>query len=128
MMLSQSSITFVGLAEQAVAAGDAGVVDQDRHRPDLFGDAPGDGVAVVAFDDVELEAFSSSAEIADLLCRRFGGFLVHVEQHHLRALTGIAERDGAADAGGGAGDDGDVVLEQRHGGFLVFLVLAFTAR
>src|SRR5206468_3764018 len=79
-----------GCAGHAVAAGDAGVVDQDRHLPDFIGDLPGHRVAVLAPDDVEGEAFRLATAIAYLP----GGFacrlLVDVEQHHARALARIA--------------------------------------
>ena len=53
---------------------------------------------------------------ADFLGSLAGRLRVDVEQRHLRALAGIAERDRAADPGSRAGDDGDVILEQGHGG------------
>ena len=40
-----------------------------------------------------------------------GACRVDIERDHPRALAGIADRDRAADAGAGAGDDCDVVLE-----------------
>ena len=47
------------------------------------------------------------------LGRGFAGRLaIDVEREDLRALAGIAERDGAADAGACAGDDRDVVLQK----------------
>ena len=109
-----------GRAQHAVAAGDAGIVDQDRDLPDLVGDLFCHRDAVVAPGDVEREAFGLAAGVADFL-RRFGRrLLVHVEQHHARALAGIAVRDRAPDAGACAGDDRDVILEKGHGGFLCF--------
>jgi hypothetical protein len=112
---------LVGGTQHAVAAGDAGIVDQDRHRPDLFGDAFGDGDAVLALGHVKLEAFCLAAKLANFLRRFFGGFFVHVEQHDLRALAGITERDRAPDPRTCTGDDGDVILEKAgHGCFLSF--------
>ncbi len=111
----------VGGAEHAVAPRDAGIVDQDRHRPDLLGDAPGDGDAILGLGDVERKTRRRPAGIADLLCRLFGGLAVDVEQHHLGALAGIAERNRAPDAGACAGDNRDVILEKAgHGYFLCF--------
>ena len=104
-----------GIGGEGVAAVDAGIVDEDRDLPDLVRDLLCDGDAVLAFGDVELEAFRLAAGVADFLRGLGGGLLVDVEQHHARALVRIAGRDGAADAGAGAGDDGDVIGEQRHG-------------
>jgi hypothetical protein len=51
---------------------------------------------------------------ADVGCRPGSGLAVDVEHSDLRALAGKTERDGAADPG--AGDDGDVVLQEPgHG-------------
>ena len=107
-----------GRAQHAVAAGDAGIVDQDRDLADFFGDAPGHRDAVVAFGDVEQEALRLAAGVADFAGHAGRRLLVHVEQHHARALAGIAFRDRAPDAGACAGDDSDVILEKGHGCFL----------
>ena len=61
------------------------------------------------------KALRLAAGVADLLRRLGRGLLVDVEQHDLRALAGVAERDRAPDAGACAGDDRDVILEKGHG-------------
>ncbi len=105
----------IGRAEHAVAPRDAGIVDQDRDLPDLFGDAFGDRDTVLAPGHIEHEAFRLAAGIANLL-RRFGrGLFVLVEQGDLRAFAGVAQRDRATDAGGGTGDNSDMVSEKGHG-------------
>ena len=110
-MSCQSFTTASVSPGEGVAAVDAGIVDQDRDPPDLFGDLLGHFDAILAPGDVECETFGEAAGIADFL-RRLGCCLgVDVEQRHLRALTGIALRDRAPDSGSGAGDGGDVVLQ-----------------
>src|SRR3974390_643683 len=106
------------VACKRIAAVDAGIVDQDRDAPDLLGDAPGDRNAVLAPPDVELKALCEPAGLANFLRGRFGRLRVDVEQRHLRALAGIAGRNRAPDSGSRAGDDGDVIFEKWHGGFL----------
>jgi hypothetical protein len=109
---------------EGVAPVDAGIVDQDRDRPDLLGDAPGDRDAIFALADVELETFSPAARAANFLRRLLGGLLVQVEQCYLRALVCVTLRDRASDPGRRTRDDGDMVLEKRHGCFLCFSILA----
>ena len=99
------------LAEHAVAPRDAGIVDEDRDRPDLVGHLFRHRDAGVAVGDVEGKTFRSAAGIEDCLRRLAGRRLVDVEHHHAGALAGIAGRDGAADPGAGAGNDGDVVFK-----------------
>ena len=77
-------------------------------RPTSASTFCGDRRAVLALGDVEGVARRLAAGGLDLgggLGRRFA---VDVEHDHLRALARIAQRDGAADAGPGAGDGGDV--------------------
>ncbi len=70
----------------------------------------------VAIGDVERESLRLAAGVADFRRRLGRGLAVDVEHGDLRALARIAERDGAADAGAGAGDDRDVVLQKPgHG-------------
>ena len=111
-------------AQHAVAANDAGIVDEDRDLPDLVGDLSRHRDAVLAPGDVERKAFGTSAGVADFLRGFRRRLLVPVEQHDARALAGVADRDRAADAGACAGDDGDVILEKGHGAFPLLLVLA----
>ena len=61
MMSCQSLMHGLGIAGECVAAVDAGIVDQDRDRPDLLGDAPGDRDAILALADVELETLGLAA-------------------------------------------------------------------
>ena len=42
---------------------------------------------------------------------RVGALLIEVGDHHLRALAGVDDGDLLADAAGGAGDDGNLVLQ-----------------
>ena len=51
----------LGIPSERVAAVDAGIVDQDRDRSDLFVDLPGDRDAVLAPGDIEHKAFSLAA-------------------------------------------------------------------
>ena len=124
MMSSQSLDHGLRRAEHAVAADDAGIVDEDRDLPDLVGDLLRHRDAVFAVGDVEREAFGLAAGVADFLRGLRRRLLVPVEQHDARALAGIAERDRAPDAGACAGDDGDLILEKGHGAFPLLLVLA----
>ena len=110
--------------QHAVAADDAGIVDEDRDLPDLVGDLLRHRDAVLAPGDVERKAFGLAAGIADFLRGLRRRLLVPVEQHDARALAGIAERDGAPDAGACTGDDGDLILEKGHEAFPLLLVLA----
>ena len=114
MMSCQSLITASGIAREGVAAVDAGIVHQDRDRPDLVGDLFGDRAAGRAVGHVEREALRLAAGIEDLLGGFGGRLAVDVEHHDLRALARIAERDRAPDAGARAGDDRDVVFEKGH--------------
>src|SRR5262249_14382863 len=103
---------------ESVAAVDSGVVDEDRNRPDLLGDLLCDREAILALRDVERKALRAAARLADLLRGLRRRRRLDVEQHDARALTRQARGDRAADAGGGARDDGDVTLEKGHGVFL----------
>ena len=53
-----------------------------------------------------------AAGIADIRRRLRRRLAIDIEHRELRALARIAERDGAADPGAGAGDDRDVVLQK----------------
>jgi hypothetical protein len=110
-------------AKHAVAADDAGIVDEDRDLPDLVGDLFGHRDTVVTFGDVERKAVGRAAGAADFLRRLGGRLLLAVEQHDARAFAGIADRDRAPDAGACAGDDGDVIVEKGHGAFPLAWVL-----
>ena len=114
----------IGRAQHAVAADDAGIVDEDRDLPDLVGDLLRHRDAVFAVRDVERKAFGLAAGVADFLRRFRRRLLVPVEQHDPRALARIAVRDRAPDAGACTGDDGDVILEKGHAAFPLLLVLA----
>src|ERR1700686_5369339 len=87
----------LGGAEHAVAPGDAGIVDQDRDRPDLVGDLCCGGNAVVALGHVERKTFRFSAGTAGFLRRLGGPLLIDVEHHPPRALPRIARRDRPSD-------------------------------
>ena len=73
------------------------------------------------------KAVRLAAGLADLFRGLGGRFLVHVEQHDARALACIARRDRAADAGAGAGDDGDVILQKGHGVSFWFCLLRWAS-
>jgi hypothetical protein len=105
----------IGRAQHAVAADNAGIVDQDRDLPDLVGDLLCHRDAVFAVRDIEREAFGLGAGVANFLRGLSRRLLVPVEQHHAGALAGVAQRDGAPDPGACTGNDGDVILEKRHG-------------
>ena len=102
-------------AQHAVAANDAGIVDQDRDLPDLVGDLLCHRDAVFAVRDIEREAVGLAAGVADLLRGLSRRLLVPVEQNDARTFAGVADRDGASDAGACAGDDRDMILEKGHG-------------
>ena len=71
----------LGRAEHAVAAGDAGIVDEDRNRADLVGDLLRHRDAVRAVGDIERETLRLAAGIADFLRRFRRRRLVDIEQH-----------------------------------------------
>ena len=110
----------IGRTQHAVAADDAGIVDQDRDLPDLVGYLLCHRDAILAPGDVERKTFGLGAGIADFLRGLRRRLLVPVEQHHAGPLAGVAERDGAPDTGACTRDDGDVILEKGHGHFLCF--------
>ena len=109
-MSCQSLITASAIAGKGIAPDDAGIVDQDRDRADFRGDLRGDGAAGHPIGDVKSEGLRLAAGVADRRRRLGGRLAIDVEHGKLRALARIAERDGAADPGARAGDDGDVVL------------------
>ena len=125
MMSFQSFATVSGLRGEGIAAGDAGIVDEDRDLPDLVGDLLGQRKAIVALGHVERKALGLAAGLADLLGGLRDRVGIDVEQHHLRALARVAGGDRPADAGTGARDDGDVVCEQCHDNFLPISFLSF---
>ena len=114
----------IGRAQHAVAADDAGIVDEDRDLPDLVGDLLCHRDAIFALRDVERKALRLAAGVADFLRGFRRGLLVPVEQHDPRALARIAVRDRAPDAGACAGDDSDMILEKGHAAFPLLLILA----
>jgi hypothetical protein len=114
----------IGRAQHAVAADDAGIVDEDRDLSDLVGDLFRHRDAIFAVRDVERKTFGLGAGVADFPRSLRRRLLIPVEQHHAGALAGIAVRDGAPDAGACTGDDGDVILEKWHGAFPLLLILA----
>ena len=110
----------VGVASERVAAVDAGIVDEDRDLADLACDLRRHHAAGVAVADVEREGLRLAAGFADVRGRFGRRLAIDVERGHGRALAGVAERDGAADAGACAGYDRDVIL-QKSGHGLSFL-------
>ena len=114
----------LGVAADAAAAGDTGIVDQNRNAANLVGDALGDGIAVRTVAHIEREAVGLAAGAFDLLRRFRCRCGVDIERHHARAFAGITQRDGAADAAACTGDDGNVVLKQGHDCFLAMDVAA----
>ena len=124
MMSSQSLDHGFRRAQHAVAADDAGIVDEDRDLPDLVGDLLRHRGAILAPGDIERKALGLAAAVADFLGRFGSRLLFPVEQHHPRALARIARGDRAPDAGACAGDDCDVIFEKGHGTFPLLLVLA----
>ena len=114
----------IGRAQHAVAANNAGIVDQDRDLPDLVGDLFRHRDAVFAVRDIEREALGLGAGVANFLRGLSRRLLVPVEQHDPRALAGVSVRDRAPDAGACAGDDSDMILEKGHAVFPLLLILA----
>ena len=105
----------IRIGGKCVAPIDAGIVDEDRDLADKAGDLRGDGAAGHSIGDVELEVLCLATGITNIRCRRGGPLTIDVQHRDLRALAGIAERDGAADPRSPAGDYRDVVLQKpRH--------------
>ena len=113
----------VRIGSEGVAAIDAGIVDEDRDLADLACDLGGGDAAGGSVGDVEREVLRLAAGFADVRGRCRGRLAIDVQHGDLRALAGIAKRDGAADAGACAGDDRDVIL-QKSGHCFPFLVNA----
>jgi hypothetical protein len=102
----------VRIGRERIAASDAGIVYENGYLAELFGNLRRHCAACRAVADIECEGLRLAAGIADRLRglgRRVG---VNVERGHARALARVAEGDGAANAGAGAGDDRNVVLEK----------------
>ena len=66
----------------------------------------------VAVGDVEREGVRLAAGFGDVRGRLAAAVAIDVEHGDRRALAGKAERDGAADSRGGAGDGRDVILQK----------------
>src|SRR5690606_31387405 len=90
--------------EHASGAEDAGAVDRDVEAIEERtgrGDA-GDDAVLAAYVGAEI----ARVRIAELRYRRGALFVVHVEKRDLAAVADDALRDGEAEAGDAAGDDG----------------------
>ena len=77
----------------------------------------GDAAASLAVGDIEREMLRLAARGVDLLGGRARSRVIDVEHGHPCALAGKPERNRAPDAGAGAGDDGEVIV-QKHGVFV----------
>ena len=87
---------------------DAGAGDEDADGPELAADLGDGGVDRVAVGDVDLDAHGPCAPVGPQLGGGgLGARAVPVEEGDGVAVGGELLGDAEADAGGGAGDDGD---------------------
>ena len=92
--------------------GDAGIVDDHVEAPVTVDRRADHGVDIVPVGDIGMDIGA-----ADFLGDRLAELVVQVGADDTCAFGGIAPGDGFAEAGGRAGDDGDLVLE-LHGDLL----------
>ncbi|MCY1543143.1 hypothetical protein D9M68_789400 [compost metagenome] len=105
----------------AFADQDAGVVDQCVHRADLAAHLLGKRGTGRHIGDVECEGPGVATCVADGLHGGRAVFGSQVHQHHAGTSLRVVQGDGAADAGGSAGDQGQAAFQQSfvaHGVFL----------
>lgn len=100
----------VGL-EERVERRDAGVVDQDGDRTQLLAGLFGGGVDRGLVGAIGINRQGGAAGVADHLRGLFGPGCVDVPDGDLGGVFGQAQRDCAADARTGAGDDRDAGVE-----------------
>jgi len=101
-------------AEDRAARLDAGIVHQHMHVSEaLLRDTRQSHEVVrprhVGFDRRDI-AGAARSDLRDLGRRRVQSLAAEIGEHNLHSKAGEAPRRGKADAGGGAGHDGDVVL------------------
>ena len=100
-----------GGLQQITHVADAGVVDQDVERRDLFGKLGyGGGIA-----DVELGDFGLAACLADGGDRGVAGGRIAINDPDGGTLTGEELSNGLADTGSCAGNEGGFMIETKHG-------------
>ena len=100
---------FPDLQHRAVDMGNAGIVDHGVEAAVAVDRRADHGLHVVPVGDIGMDVGA-----ADLVGHLFAELVVQVGADDARAFRGIAPGDGFAEAGGRAGDDGDLVLE-LHG-------------
>ncbi len=89
---------------------DAGIADEHVDLAELLDRARDAGLDLLLVRHVHDHA-DRLARIAEFRRRRVGGLLIEVGDHDACALARKGRGDLLADAAGGAGDDGDFVLE-----------------
>src|SRR6185436_15208352 len=106
-----------GLAGVVPGAGEVGrVVAQNINATVSFGSRLDHMGHLVGFRNIAQEERGISSGPAKLGRRHVARLGVQRTHENRRAFLGVDLRDGAADAVGGAGDDGDSVLQSGHGG------------
>jgi hypothetical protein len=99
--------------EEIRANHDAGVVDQDIDVA-IGVQRLGNQIAdVQPFGDVAMDIHCVALRF-QIFRRRFTGFVIHIGNHDLRAISDKALGDCKSDPPGCPGDDGDLIF-QRHG-------------
>jgi hypothetical protein len=88
----------------------AGVVDEDVETAEMLSSAMNDFVDVALVGDV---GGKSEGMVASLAREFFERPMAAADEDDTGAFPGESERNGAADAGAGAGDDGDFVVEAQ---------------
>jgi hypothetical protein len=103
------------LACARVAAGDAGVVDEDVEAPGFARDLREHRAHRAAVGDVGLDGARVPARGAHRGDGLAGTIELHVVHDDTRALFGEQERDGSADAGAAAGDERNAIGQSHEG-------------
>src|SRR6185295_5395992 len=98
------------LPRGAVAAGDAGVVDEDVDAPQALHRDGRRGADRGLVGELHLRRLDPAFRLEGLACR-LEVARVAVPEHHRRARLEEARGDGVADALRATGDDGDAALE-----------------
>src|SRR5262249_33938523 len=96
-----------------IAARNSGVIHENGYLAELLCDLHRDRTAGIAVGDIQREGLRLATDHSGGFGRRL---TIDVERGNGRALAGITEGDGAADAGACAGHDRNVVQEESgHG-------------
>ncbi|MOA03019.1 hypothetical protein D3C78_1225010 [compost metagenome] len=98
-----------------VVPGEAGVVDDDVDAAEGIQSSLHATVTEVGGGHVAQAGDGIAAESTDFRDHFIGRSLIEVVDHDLGAFFGEFQRDGAADAAAGTGNDGDFALQSTHG-------------